>query len=240
IYEKNITSKTKLILMSHMINLTGQFLPVKKVVNMARKKGIPVIVDGAHSFGHGEFTIKDLDCDYFATSLHKWLLAPMGTGMLYVRKDKIKGLWPMTPASESQDDDIRKFEEIGTHPAGNILAITEAITFHNGIGAKRKEERLRYLFRRWADRLVKHENIKLHTSLNPKYSCGLANVEVVGVDSNKIGGYLWNKHRMIVTPIKHDEFEGLRITPNIYTTLDEVDLFADEMEMIAKNGLPNS
>ena len=240
LYEENIGPKTKLILMSHMINLTGQFLPVKKVVQMARKKGIPVIVDGAHSFAHREFTIKDLDCDYFATSLHKWLLAPMGTGMLYVRKNKIKDLWPMTPASEKQDDDIRKFEEIGTHPAGNILAITEAITFHNGIGAKRKEERLRYLFRRWADRLAKYDNVKIHTSLMPKYSCGLANVEIEGVDSGKIGSYLWAKHRMIVTPIKHDEFEGMRITPNVYTTLDEVDLFADEMELIAKNGLPEA
>ena len=118
-FEQNITRRTRMILMCHIINITGQILPVKGVVQMARKRGIPVIVDGAHSFAHFEFKHEDLDCDYFATSLHKWLLAPIGTGMLYVRKDKIKDLWPMQAGNATQDEDIRKFEEIGTHPEAN-------------------------------------------------------------------------------------------------------------------------
>ena len=240
LFEKNITSKTKVILMCHMINLTGQILPVKKVVQMVRKKGIPVIVDGAHAFAHFDFKHEDLDCDYYATSLHKWLCAPHGTGMLYVRKDKIEGLWPMMAAPEKMDSDIRKFEEIGTHPAANYLAIAEALTFHQGIGAKRKEERLRYLRNRWANQLLKHDRVRLNTSLMPEFACGLANVDIEGLDPGALAKHFWNKYRIIVTPIKHKEFQGLRITPNVYTTLEEIDRFVDAMEKVIKNGLPKA
>lgn len=240
LFEKNITPKTKLILMCHMINLTGQILPVKQVVHMARAKGIPVIVDGAHAFAHFDFTHADLDCDYYATSLHKWLFAPHGTGMLYVRKDKIAKLWPMMAAPEPMDNNIRKFEEIGTHPAANYLAIAEALTFHHGIGAQRKTARMTYLRDRWATRLMKNERIKLNTSLKPGFACGLANVQVQGLDSVELATHLWNKHRIIVVPIKHAEFEGLRVTPNVYTTAAEIDRFAEVMEEAMKNGLPKT
>jgi len=173
LFEGNITKKTRLILMCHMINLTGQILPVKKVIQMARSKNIPVIVDGAHSFAHFDFNQKDLDCDYYATSLHKWLFAPHGTGMLFVRKDKIRDLWPLTAAPIEMDKDIRKFEEIGTHPAANYLAISEALTFHLGIGPKRKEARMIYLRNRWAERLLQYDRVRLHTSLKSGFSCGL-------------------------------------------------------------------
>ena len=238
LFEQNITPRTRLILMCHIVNITGQILPVKGVVQMARRHGIPVIVDGAHSFAHWEFTHEDLDCDYYATSLHKWLFAPHGTGMLYVRKEKIKDLWPMMAAAESQDEDIRKFEEIGTHPAANHLAIADALTFHQGIGPKRKEERLRYLFRYWAEALLENDRVVLHTSLKPEFSCGIGIVQVRGVDSGELGNHLWNQHRIIVTPIKHDEFEGLRITPNVYTTLEELDRFVDAMRTVIRDGLP--
>ncbi|MEE8278717.1 MAG: aminotransferase class V-fold PLP-dependent enzyme, partial [Thermoanaerobaculia bacterium] len=153
LFERNITPHTRLILMCHMINLTGQILPVRQVVRMARKKGIPVIVDGAHTFAHFAFDQGDLDCDYYATSLHKWLFAPHGTGLLFVRREKIPGLWPLMAAPDAMDDDIRKFEEIGTHPAANTLAIAEALTFHQGLGPSRKEARMIYLRDRWARRL---------------------------------------------------------------------------------------
>ena len=238
LFEKNITPKTKLILMCHMINITGQILPVKKVVNMARKKGIPVIVDGAHTYAHFDFNHSDLDCDYYATSLHKWLFAPHGTGMLYVKRDKIKALWPLMAAPDDKIDDIRKFEEIGTHPAANYLAIAEALTFHEGIGAKRKEERMIYLRDRWAKRLVQHEDIRLHTSLQPGFACGLATVEIKGISPGKLSKYLWKKHQIIVTPISHPEFKGVRVTPSVYTTIEEIDRFADAMEFVLANGLP--
>jgi selenocysteine lyase/cysteine desulfurase len=240
LFEKNLTSRTRLILMCHMINLTGQILPVKQVVQMARKRNIPVIVDGAHAFAHFDFALADLDCDYYATSLHKWLFAPHGTGMLFVRKDKIAGLWPMMAAPEKMDGDIRKFEEIGTHPAANYLAIAEALTFHHGLGARRKEARLIYLRDRWAKRLMPHERIKLHTSLKPGFACGLANVQVHGLDPIELTNYLWQQHRIIVTPIKHAEFEGLRITPSVYTTVTEIDRFAEVIEQVLKNGLPKT
>jgi len=239
LFEENITPKTKLILMSHIVNLTGQILPVKGVVQMARKKGIPVIVDGAHSFAHFEFKHEDLDCDYFATSLHKWLLAPIGTGMLYVRKEKIKDLWPMQASAEAQDDNIRKFEEIGTHPAANHNAISEALTFHQGIGAANKEARLRYLRDTWANRLLQHDRIRLNTSLDPEFSCCIGNVDIDGIDTSAVGKYMWDEHRIIITPIKHAEFEGARVTANVYTTMEELDRFCDAMEHLANNGMPS-
>jgi selenocysteine lyase/cysteine desulfurase len=240
LFEKNMTPKTKLILMCHMINITGQILPVKQVAQMARQKSVPVIVDGAHSFAHFDFALDDLDCDYFATSLHKWLFAPHGTGMLFVRKDKIKNLWPMMAAPDTLDDNIRKFEEIGTHPAANFLAIAEAVTFHEGLGAKRKEARMIYLRNRWANPLKEHDRVKLHTSLKPGFACGLATVQILGIDSVELTSYLWNKHRIIVTPIKHPEFEGIRVTPNVYSTLEEIDRFTEVMEGIIKKGIPKA
>ena len=230
LFEENITPKTKLILMCHIINLTGQILPVKKVVNMARRKGIPVIVDGAHAYAHFDFNHADLDCDYYTTSLHKWLFAPHGTGMLYVKKDKIKDLWPLMAAQESQDEDIRKFEEIGTHPAANYLAIAEALTFHEGIGSERKEARLKYLNDVWIDELVDNDKVVLHTSRDPKYACGIATVEIKGLEPGELNGSLWRDYRIITTPINHNQFKGIRVTPNVYTTMEEIGRFIDAMK----------
>lgn len=238
LFERNITPKTKLILMCHMINITGQILPVRAVVEMARSKGIPVIVDGAHALAHFDFKISELDCDYYATSLHKWLFAPHGTGLLYVRKDKIRELWPLMAATEKMDEDIRKFEEIGTHPAANYLAIAEALSFHQGIGGKRKQARLVYLRDYWAKRLLEHRRVRLHTSLKPGFACGIATVEIEGVEPGALDAWLWEKHRILATPIVHQEFRGIRVSPSVYTTLQELDRFCDAMEQVIQHGLP--
>ncbi|MEE9167853.1 MAG: aminotransferase class V-fold PLP-dependent enzyme [Candidatus Neomarinimicrobiota bacterium] len=240
LFEQNITGKTKLILMCHMINLTGQILPVEKVVRMARKRGIPVIVDGAHTFAHFHFTAEDLDCDYFATSLHKWLCAPHGTGMLYVKKDKIKNLWPLMAGQECDSEDIRKFEEIGTHPAANYLAIGDALTFHQGIGSTRKENRMLQLRDRWTKRLTAYDRVQLHTSLRAGKACGIATVQIKGVDSEAVTEHLWKQYRILVTTIKHPEFEGVRVSPHVYTTIEEIDRFCDAMEDIIKHGVPDA
>lgn len=230
LFRSNITPNTKMILMCHIINITGQILPVKKVVQMAREYDIPVVVDGAHAFAHFSFKHADLDCDYYTTSLHKWLFAPHGTGMLYVRKEKIKDLWPLMAAAESQDEDIRKFEEIGTHPAANYLAIGEAITFHEGIGDERKEARLKYLNDVWIDEIIEDNRVSLHTSRNPKFACGIATVEIKGIEPGELASRMWQKHRIIVTPINHPQFKGVRVTPNVYTTLEEIGRFTDAMK----------
>jgi selenocysteine lyase/cysteine desulfurase len=238
-FEKGITDRTRLILIAHQVNITGQITPVKAVCDMARARGIETIVDGAHSFAQFDFKQKDLGCDYFGTSLHKWLYAPKGTGMLYVKRDKIEKLWPLMAAESKQAADIRKFEEIGTHSAAIKLAIGEALLFHNGIGGKRKEARLRYLSRHWMNRLKEVPKIRFHTSFDPNQSCAIANVEVDGISPEAIGKHLFAKHRIFVTPIIHEEFQGLRITPNVYTTLGELDRFCEQMELIARNGLPS-
>ncbi|OGU12419.1 MAG: hypothetical protein A3K13_07060, partial [Gemmatimonadetes bacterium RIFCSPLOWO2_12_FULL_68_9] len=174
LFKQHLTPRTKAILMCHVNTTTGQILPVQRVVRMAREAGVPVIVDGAHSFGHLDFTLPDLDCDYFGTSLHKWLCAPRGTGFLFVRKDRIRGIWPLLAAPEALDDDIRKFEEVGGHPKAPYLAIAEALTFHQGIGPARKAARLRYLRDRWAQPLTESSRVRFYTSLKPEFSCGIA------------------------------------------------------------------
>jgi selenocysteine lyase/cysteine desulfurase len=237
-FERGITNRTKLILVSHQVNITGQITPVKEICDLARAKGIETIVDGAHSFAQFDFRQRDLACDYFGTSLHKWLYAPKGTGLLYVKRDKIEKLWPLMAAETKQNNDIRKFEEIGTHSAAPRLAIGEALLFHQGMGGKRKEARLRYLSRYWMDRLKTVPKIRFNTSFEPNQSCAIANVNIEGVDPTAIGSYLFSKHRVFTTPIVHEEFKGIRITPNVYTTLGELDRFCNLMEMIAVKGLP--
>ncbi|MHC4493339.1 MAG: aminotransferase class V-fold PLP-dependent enzyme [Planctomycetota bacterium] len=236
-FESAITDRTRMILVCHMINITGQILPVREVVALGRARGIPVIVDGAHALAHFDFQLSDLECDYYGSSLHKWLFAPHGTGFLYVRRDRIPGLWPLMAADRKQDDDIRKFEEIGTHPAANYLAIAEALTFHEAIGAKRKEDRLVFLRNYWASRLLVHPRVRLHTSLRPGFACGIATVGVEGIDPGKLTDWLWKKHRILVTGIKHKDFEGIRVSPSVYTTLEELDRFGDAMEHVIRNGL---
>jgi selenocysteine lyase/cysteine desulfurase len=235
--EDAITPRTKVIHICHITNRTGQIFPVKKICRMGRERGIEVIVDGAHSFCQFPFQQADLDCDYFGTSLHKWLLAPIGTGMLYVKKSKIPHIWPMMGADDELKADIRKFEQIGTHPASQRNAITEAMNFHESIGAERKAERFRYLRRRWSDRLRKLPGAKILNSDDPEQSCGIGFLSVDGMEAPKLVDYLWSKHRIwttaVVTP---GEYQGLRITPNVYTTLEEVDTFAGVMEKVIRAG----
>jgi len=229
-----ISPATRVLHFCHITNLTGQIFPVRKIADEARRRGIKTVVDGAHAFAHFPYKVSDLGCDYYGTSLHKWLLAPIGTGFLYVRRENIPSLWPMTPAAASRTDNIRKFEEIGTHPAANHNAIAEALTFHEGIGVERKAARLRYLRNRWAERLGKSTRFRIHTNLDPAHSCAIGNVQIIGVPTAKVVPQLWDKWRIIATPIQHAEYEGLRVTPNVYTTLEEVDTFTEAMEQIAK------
>jgi isopenicillin-N epimerase len=235
-FREAITPRTRVIEITHITNLTGQILPVAKVVAMAKARNIEVFVDGAHAFAHFPFTRDELGCDYYGTSLHKWLLAPVGTGFLYVRKSKQKSLWPLMAAPASMDENIRKYEEIGTHPAANHNAIAAALAFHRSIGGERKVARLRYLRNRWAKRLLAESSrVRVLTPLDGPAAGGIALFNVDGIDTAKLQTWLWTKHRIITTPIIHDEFHGLRITPNVYTTLDEVDRFGDKvLEAVAR------
>ena len=239
-FKAAVTSKTRVIEVTHITNLTGQIMPVRQLVDFARPRGIEVFVDGAHAFAHFPFKRDDLNCDYYGTSLHKWLLAPVGTGFLYVRKNKQKNLWPLMAADVKQDNDIRKYEEIGTHPAANHNAISAALAFHRGIGVERKVARLRYLRDRWAKRLVAESpRITVLTPLDDRQSGAIALFQVDGIDNVKLGQWLFNQHRIVNTPIVHAEFKGIRITPNVYTTLDEIDLFADKVLEAARKGIPS-
>jgi selenocysteine lyase/cysteine desulfurase len=237
LFEKNIGPRTRVLHLCHITNLTGQIFPVREIVRLARARGLEAIIDGAHAYAQFPFQRDDLECDYYGTSLHKWLLAPHGTGFLYVRREKIEKLWPMMAAPPSMDKNIRKFEEIGTHPAANHNAIAEAMSFHEGIGAERKAARLRFLRERWMKRLESAPRVKLYTSRDPAMSCAIGTVGIEGIEPAAMVDHLWKTKRIIVTPIVHAEYRGLRITPNVYTTLEEVDVFADAMEQIARKGI---
>ncbi|MBI3665559.1 MAG: aminotransferase class V-fold PLP-dependent enzyme [Acidobacteria bacterium] len=228
--EQAVTPKTRAILICHITNRTGQIFPVKKICQMAHARNIPVLVDGAHAFNHFPFKISDLDCDYYGTSLHKWTLAPHGTGFLYVRRSRIAGTWPLMAAREKQTEDIRKFEEIGTHPAANHLAISEALAFSENIGIDRKAGRLRYLRDRWANRLSELPGVKILHSPDPEQSCGLGFLGLTKVDPAELSKTLWSKHNILVSAVPHAEYTGLRITPNIYTTVEDMDTFAGAVE----------
>lgn len=233
-FEAAITPATKVLHFCHITNLTGHIFPVKELCALARRRGITTIVDGAHAYAHFPFALRDFDCDYYGTSLHKWLLAPVGTGFLYVRRDRIASTWALQPAGATQKDNIRKFEEVGTHPAAHHNAIGEALVFHQGIGMERKAARLRYLKDRWARQLTQNPRIVLHTSLDPALSCAIGTVGITGMPPGDIAPKLWEKWRIMATPINHTDYQGLRVTPNVYTTLREIDVFIEAMQTLAK------
>ncbi|HEY9228952.1 MAG TPA: aminotransferase class V-fold PLP-dependent enzyme [Gemmatimonadaceae bacterium] len=233
-----ITPRTKVIEVMHISFMTGYLAPVREIVELARPKGIQVFVDGAHAFGQFPMSRDELGADYYGTSLHKWMHAPIGTGFLYVRRDKIKSLWPLMAAAPEQDNDIRKYEEIGTHPAANHNAIAVAIAFTRGIGMDRKIARLRYLRDRWAKQLIDtSDRVKMITEIGPTKSGAIGVYGIDGMDMAKLGGWLLSKHNIVTTPMVNDEFQGMRITPNVYTTIDEVDLFADRVTKAIRTGI---
>lgn len=245
LFEQNVTSRTKMILICHITNLTGQIFPVKEICRMARERGIEVVIDGAHAFGHFVFTQEDLDCDIYGANLHKWMMAPIGTGFLYVKKEKIKKIWPLFPAPDPQGDDIRKFEHVGTQPEYLKLAVGDALNFHHGIGGKRKEERLRYLKNHWVKALEKLPGVRILTPYDPEQSCGIGTFAVENMDMGELSNVLFNKHQIYsinvgVPPVPESEkgVTAMRVTPSIYTSLRELDIFIEAVTHYIKNGLP--
>jgi selenocysteine lyase/cysteine desulfurase len=233
-----ITPRTKVIEVTHITNLTGQILPVRAIQRLAKPLGIEVFVDGAHAFAHFPFTRDDLECDFYGTSLHKWLHTPIGAGFLYVRKEKIPKLWSLFGSSAAQTDDIRKYEEIGTHPQANYNAISTALAFHHTLGAERKIARLRWLRDHWAKQLLAvSDRVKVLTPLGADVGGAIALVSVDGLEPAALGGWLMSKHQIVNTPIMHPEFSGLRITPSIYTQREELDRFVGAMTTAIKKGL---
>lgn len=235
-YIKAFTPKTKLVHITHIINWNGQILPVQKIAAEAHKRGIEVIVDGAHSFAHFDFRIPDLDCDYFATSLHKWLYAPIGTGMMYVKKDKIKNLYPLFATSDDPlKDDIRKFENLGTRPFFIEQAIGEALSYHEMIGSERKEKRLHYLKNYWMERVKNIPKVKLNTSLHPKWGCAIGNVAIEGKKPGELDSFLFDKYKIHAVGIEWENIKGVRITPNVYTTIKNLDVLIEGITVFAKS-----
>ena len=235
LYEKQITKKTKLIMVSHMINITGQILPVKKICEMAHSYNIDVLVDGAHCVGHIDVDIKDLNCDYYGSSLHKWLSAPLGTGLLFVKKEKISKIEPILAGHVHQRDNIMRLNHIGTHPVHSDLAINDAIDYLESIGIERKQNRLRYIQRYWSDKLRFKNNIIINTPTEIQRSCGIANIGVKNKTPDELSKILFNEYGIFTVPIDYANVKGCRITPNIYTNEEELDYFVESIIKIASN-----
>lgn len=231
-YERAITPRTKLLLVSHMVNITGQILPVRKIAEMAHARGVSVIVDAAHSFAHVVFTVPQLDGDYLGASLHKWLCTPLGAGLLHIKKERIRSVWPLLGETSVPDDDIRKLERIGTHPSWTVLAIADAIRFHRMVGPERKEARLRYLREYWTERVSGVPKVYLNTPAGPR-ACGIGNVGITGQAPAAIADALYDRFRIYTVAIDMVPVKGVRVTPHLYTTTGELDAFVKAIKELA-------
>ena len=232
-YEQAMTPKTKLVHITHMVNWVGQAMPVREIADMAHAKGAEVIVDGAHSFGLMDFKITDLNCDYFGTSLHKFLSAPIGSGMMWVKQEKIEKLWPLTCYGDPHSKDIRKFEALGTRSFPIEQGIGEAINFHEAIGSRRKQERIFYLKNYWATRVKDVKGVKLYTSLDPRFSCAICGVSVEGVEPRQLMNTLFDKYRIHTVAIDYEGVHCIRVTPHVYTPIADLDKFVGAIQDIA-------
>lgn len=233
-YRTAITPRTKVVHVTHVVNWTGQVVPAKRITEMAHGLGCEVIVDAAHSFAHFPLNIADIGCDYLATSLHKWLCAPFGTGMMFVRREKIGKVWPLLSSYESMKDDIRKFETIGTRSFGAEMAIHDALDFHESIGQERKTARLRFLKKYWTEKVQDLPKVRLYTSMLDSFSGGMATVGINGWNGEEMTGHLFTQRKLHVSPVQHEQVDGVRISPHIYTSLAELDLLVDELTAMAK------
>ncbi|HEX2607211.1 MAG TPA: aminotransferase class V-fold PLP-dependent enzyme [Flavisolibacter sp.] len=234
-YVNAFTPKTKAVTITHIINWNGQILPVRKIADEAHKRGIDVLVDGAHSFAHFDFRVPDLHCDYFATSLHKWLYAPIGAGMLYVKKDKIKNVYPLFASDNPAKEDVRKFEHLGTRPFYIEQAIGKALEFHDMIGSERKEKRLHYLKNYWMDRVKNVPKVTFSTSRHPRWGCAIGMVSVEGKKPAELDSYLFTHHKIHTTTIEWENLKGVRVTPNVYTTTKNLDQLIEGISNFARS-----
>ncbi len=232
-YEKAITPKTKILHVTHIINWIGQIMPVRRITDMAKKYGVEVIVDGAHTFGLLDYKIPDLGCDYFGTSLHKFLSAPVGSGMLWIKKEKISKIWPLVCNDKPRSEDIRKFESLGTRSFPIEQAIGEAVNFQNAIGSKRKEERIRYLKNYWAERVRDIPKVKIHTSFKPEFSCAICGVTIDGMTPGELDSALFNNYKIHTVGIVWENISCVRITPHVYTTIRDLDKLVKAIGEIA-------
>ena len=236
LYERQITAKTKLIMVCHMINITGHILPIRKICDMAHRHGVEVMVDGAHCVGHFDVNIKELDCDYYGSSLHKWLSTPLGAGLLFVKKDKISKIWPLLAEHDRESDDISRLNHTGTHPVHTDLAINDAVDYLEMIGLERKENRMRYIQRYWTDQLRDVKNVVINTPIEAHRSCGIANVGISHMKPNDLAKNLLDEFKIFTVGINRENVLGCRITPNVYTTTDELDQFVSAIKILASRG----
>jgi selenocysteine lyase/cysteine desulfurase len=233
IYANALTQKTRLLMIPHMVNITGHILPVRAICDMAHARGVPVMVDAAHTFAHLDYQLPDLHCDYYGASLHKWLATPLGAGILFVRRDRIEKLWPIYADESVSPDDIRKFNHTGTHPVHTDLTIERSLAFHEMIGSARKEARLRYLQRYWTGQVRGFGKIVMNTPADATRSCAIANVGVQGLKPGDLARILLDKYKVYTVAIDGAGVRGVRVTPQVYTSTADLDVLVHALKQLA-------
>jgi selenocysteine lyase/cysteine desulfurase len=229
-----LSPRTRLILCSHVADGWGFVLPIARLAAIARERGIPLLADGALSFGHLAFDVRQLGCDYFVTSLHKWLSAPFGTGLMYVRRDRIAPLWPLYGARDPQSADIRKFEQIGTRSGPTIAAIGQAIEFHEAVGPERKAARLRYLGTYLLDRLKGDSRIRCITDPNESRRGSLMRIGIAGLKGTQVETALRERFGIFTFGGFDDGFEGIYASPNLFNLPVHLDRFIEALRALAR------
>jgi selenocysteine lyase/cysteine desulfurase len=235
LYANAITGKTRLLMISHMVNITGHILPARKICDMAHSKGVEVMVDGAHAFAHIQYKIPDLHCDYYGASLHKWLSTPLGAGILYVKKENIPRIWPLLAEGDRKEDDISRLNHIGTHPAHTDLAIGDALDYYLKLGPEKKEARMKYLQQYWTSKVRNMKNVIVNTPVEPQRACGIANVGIKGMKPAVLAETLLQKYKIYTVAIDYANVQGCRICPNIYTMPQELDVLVNALKELGEN-----
>jgi selenocysteine lyase/cysteine desulfurase len=238
-YTSRFTDRTRVVHITHIVNWMGQIMPVRKIADAAHARGIEVLVDAAHSFALLDHKIPDLGADYWGTSLHKWLCAPFGNGMLWVKKEKIAGLWPLLSSAEPQGSDIRKFESLGTRSFPVEMATGYSLDLHQLIGSQRKQQRLQFLKNYWMGKVKDLPGVRTVTSFDPRYGCAIGCFGVEGRKATSIAEELYSKWKIHVVAIERPAKPGIeaaydhvRVTPNVYTTLAELDRLVEAIGTI--------
>lgn len=231
-YDQAITPQTKGILVTHMIHLTGQIMPVKKISDRFKPKGIAIIVDAAHSFAQLDFKLKDLGADFVGVNLHKWFGNPLGAGLLYVNRNRIKDLNPLFGDRGDDVNDIRKLGHFGTLSVPTVITIPEALAFNAMITIPKKEKRLRYLQNYWTSQAKDIPRVTITTPLDPVRSCAIASFKVEGLETKEVISRLYDKVNVFTVIRYLEDQEVVRVTPSLYNLTSELDTLLDGIRSI--------
>lgn len=229
VYRKAITEKTRVILLTHVSNINGLIIPVQKIAAMAKAKGIDIITDSAHALGQIQFSLPQLGSDFVGLNLHKWMGNPVGAGVLYIKKERIKEMKPLFGDVTAAESSINKLAHFGTTPFAVIMTIPESLAFHRMLGIDKISKRLHYLKSTWVNAVKDHSNMEMVTPVN--LSGAIASFRIRNKTSAEVADHLFKEHK-IFTVARQLGIQGcVRVTPAIYNSIDDVQKLVEAIKM---------